>query len=126
MLGTATTASDYKRPLDTLRMAINGNEAEWAGAMAVAKPTRQSMTKKSMLPRPVEGRCPAPPGMAEFGPRWGPSFRDYPWRVRDDKVELERRQVSPREIARLFNAERERRKLGPALRYAVFRPSRST
>jgi hypothetical protein len=74
MLGTATTASDYKRPLDTLRMAMNGNGAGWAGAIAVAKPTRQSMTKKSMLPHSVEGECPAPRGTAGFGPRWGPSF----------------------------------------------------
>ncbi len=77
MLGTATTASDCKRPLDTLRMAINGNRAGWAGAMAVAKPTRQSMTKKKHAPPPRGGEYPAPPETAGFAPRWGPSFRDY-------------------------------------------------
>jgi hypothetical protein len=46
MLGTATTASDYKRPLDTLRMAINGNRAAWARQLA------QSGTKSaSIMPR---------------------------------------------------------------------------
>ena len=50
MLGTATTASDYKRPLDTLRMAINGNMArQRCGLLA------QAARKKHAFAQPPGG-----------------------------------------------------------------------
>jgi len=46
MLGTGSTASDYGRPKETLKMAINGNGAEWAAARAIVQAEAASIKKK--------------------------------------------------------------------------------
>jgi hypothetical protein len=75
MLGTASTASDYRRPQDTLRMAINGN-----GTGGPEQGQRQAHApehdkEKACFQVPWRG-VPGTPENGRLRPALGPSFRD--------------------------------------------------